>query len=115
MLTCLGSLLSLGSLPLATVAEGSSGARDSTSDYDALIDINGDVVRKALRQLRLCTVELKTISIVQAYLLDPGSAVSTQRLQHRIHSDFVAGQTTTLDGWVISEAELVLLASISVL
>lgn len=109
----LGSCLSLGSLSFAASEASTSDTSQSTPDCLSIANIHNEVIRLAQSLVQNSNISQSTHSVVSTFLRQPGSSISVRRLEHHIRRDIVDGRTAILDGWVISETELVLLASVN--
>jgi hypothetical protein len=72
--------------------------------------MGAEAFRQARRQMRLHPVDPTRYRAAQRYLRHPGDRSALGRFEGTVQQDFVSGRVAVVDGWVISETELAVLA-----
>jgi hypothetical protein len=76
----------------------------------SLLPLHPDLFRQARRRMQAHPGDRRLYQTAQAYLRTPDNLHVLDHFEHQVRQDFVAGRLTVVDGWVVAETELALLA-----
>jgi hypothetical protein len=93
-------------LPVKSMAEGLGCLPGSLS----LLPLHNNLFRQARRRMQTHPGDRRIYQAAQTYLYAPDNPVSLDRFEHQVRQDFVAGRIAVVDGWVVAETEVALLA-----
>ena len=112
MLYLMGSALAFISFPLMLPVKSVAKSLSRLPGFLSLPPLHHDLTRQAISHVQSHQVDRYTYQEVQIYLCDPDSPGAQDRIEHQIHQDFIAGRVAVVDGWLLSETEVTLLAMV---
>jgi hypothetical protein len=77
-----------------------------------LLPLDTNLLRQAELRMRSGSRTRAAGAVVASFLRDPDNEVAVERFTLQVRSDIAAGRVTTVDGWLVADTELALLASI---
>ena len=112
MLWLMGSALATVYLSVALPVEAVTRPLGRLPGSLGLLPLQNDLLRQARRRIQARPGNRRLYQAAQTYLRSPDNPVALDRFEHHVRRDFVSGRVTVLDGWVVSETEVALLASV---
>lgn len=110
ILRLMGAALATGHLsmmlPVRSEARTFAGLPGSLS----LLPLQDGLFRRARRRMQAHPRNRRLYQEALTYLRASDSARARERFEHHARLDFVGGRVTVIDGWLVSETELALLA-----
>ena len=110
MLWLMGSALAAVSLSLALPVKSVAKSLSRLPGSLSLLPLHNDLFRQARRHMQAHPGSQHIYQAAQTYLRTPDDPLALERFEHQVRQDFVAGRVTVVDGWVVAETELALLA-----
>jgi hypothetical protein len=77
-----------------------------------MLPLDTNLLRQAELRMRSGSPTRGAAEVVASFLRNPDNEVVVERFMRQVHSDIAAGRVTTVDGWLVADTELALLASI---
>jgi hypothetical protein len=77
-----------------------------------LLPLDSNLLRQAEMLMRFDSRHRGAGEEVASFFRDPDNEVVVERLMMQVRSDMDAGRVTTVDGWLVADTELALLASV---
>jgi hypothetical protein len=77
-----------------------------------MLPLDTNLLRQAELRMRSGSRTRGAGEVVASFLRDPDNEVVVERFMLQVRSDIEAGRVTTVDGWLVADTELALLASI---
>jgi hypothetical protein len=110
MLWLMGSALAAVSLSLALPGKSVAKVLDCLPGSLSLLPLHNHLFQQARRRMQAHPDDRRLYQTAQTYLRAPDSPLALNHFEHQVRRDFVAGRVTVVDGWVVAETELALLA-----
>jgi hypothetical protein len=108
MVSTLANMLLSLALPIKSVAEAPGCLPGSLR----LLSLHDDLFGQARLVMQAHPDRRRLNHAAQAYWHAPGNPRALDCFEHQVRQEFVAGRVIVLDGWVVAETELALLALI---
>jgi hypothetical protein len=113
MLWLIGSVLAAVSLAPAFPGKSVAKALGCLPGSLSLLPLHDKLFRHARRYLHSHPGSRSLAQTAQIYLRSPDNPHSLARFEQQVRRDFVAGRVTIVDGWVVADTELALLALVT--
>jgi hypothetical protein len=112
VLRLLGSSLAAFPFSLALSSQVSRADARALPGSLGMLPLDTNLLRQAELRMRSGSRTRGAVEVVASFLRNPDNELVVERFMRQVHSDIAAGRVTTVDGWLVADTEVALLASI---
>jgi hypothetical protein len=110
VLRLMTSVVAALSLPLSAPVRAGAEVGCRLPGSLRMLPPRGDLLRRARELAAARSTSREALQAAQDYFQRPKNRVALTRFEEQARRDFAAGRVALLDGWVVADAELALLA-----